>query len=136
MVRQDLDTVGTCTTLQPNDAADGCERATPSHGSREPRFRPALLPPVWLASSFVLAAGLAPPAFAQNAASIPAVVTVVQSPFASARTDGASRWAPGSGSRSVPPLGERVFLLAGLASLVTEGVEPAVVRVRLEYVGN
>jgi len=136
MVGKDPDTQRTWTTLPTGGAGDRSERVPPRPVSRYVRYRPTLLPAVRLASSFALASVLAPPAVAQNAASIPAVVTIVQSPFASAGTDGASHWAPGGGGGSVPPLGERVFLLAGLATLVTEGVEPAAVRLRLEYVGN
>jgi len=45
-------------------------------------------------------------------------------------------WAPAGNAGRVPPLGQRVFLGDNLVALVTEGVEPAKVRVRLEYVGN
>jgi len=112
------------------------ERATPRHGSLAALGRRALLPPFWLAFSLALAAVLAPPAFAQNAASIPIAATVVQNPLASARTAGLSSLVSGGRGRQVPSVGERTLLAAGLATLMTEGVEPAAVRVRLEYVGN
>jgi hypothetical protein len=88
------------------------------------------------ALTLALLAGLAPPVLAQNAASIPAVVTVIESPLASAPVQGLYGWARSGGAGQVPPLGHRVFLLADFVVLATETVEPARVRVRLEYVGN
>jgi hypothetical protein len=95
-----------------------------------------VVPRLWPQASLALIAGLAPPALAQNAASIPAVATIVENPLASPRTQAVYGWAPAGGAGRVPPLGQRVFLGANLVALVTEGVEPAKVRVRLEYVGN
>ncbi len=135
MVRLDPKTVVGWTTLRGSWGANRGERAVPYAPSSGARRSWAVVWPVRVAFSLALTAAVAPPAFAQNAASIPAVVTVLQSPLASAQTGGSSSWAPSGGGR-VPVLGGRVFLLAGLATLVTEGVEPAVVRVRLEYVGN
>lgn len=136
MVRQRVRTGGKRTAPGLRRAVNGGERAAPCQLSSAVSHDRPVLRWVWPASSLALIAGLAPPAVAQNAASIPAVVTVVQSPLASARTQGVYGWVPAGGAGQVPPLGQRVFLVANVVALVTEGVEPAKVRVRLEYVGN
>jgi hypothetical protein len=136
MVRQRVHPVGKRGLRRLRRASCRCEASASQHLSPAACHDEPVLRRLWPASSLALIAGLAPPVLAQNAASIPAVVTVIQSPFASAQSQGIYGWAPAGGAGQVPPPGHRVFLLANFVALITEGVEPAKVRVRLEYVGN
>jgi hypothetical protein len=82
-----------------------------------------------------VAAGLGRPAFAQNAATIPVAVQVVDVPAFPPQgvpADRTQALAPGQ----LPPPGQVTLLGVGLAALRTETIEPDRVRVRLEYVAN
>jgi hypothetical protein len=84
-----------------------------------------------------LTAGLAEPALAQNAASIPVAVRIAEVPvFPSPRAVPPEACARALACRSLLPPDRTVFLQDGLVALVTKTIEPDRVRVRLEYVGN
>src|SRR5262245_16641294 len=102
MVRQRVRTLGTRATPRLGRASYGGERAAPDHLSSPARHDRSLVRWVGPTSSLALIAGLAPPALAQNAASIPAVATIVESPLASAGSQGVYGWVPAGGAGRVP----------------------------------